>query len=195
MVPTGVLTLAAVIAACNSLMPMPRAASAVGSTWTRTAYFWLPKIWTWATPSTVESVGDSTYWTKASIAGERRDLALQRQQQDRGVGGVELAIARRRRHAGRELALGPGDRRFDVGSRRVDVTVERELDRDRGRPLRVGGGDGIDAGDGGELLDQRRRHRDRHDLGRGARQLRGNVDDRELGAGQRWGPSCGLITR
>ena len=67
MVPTGVLTLAAVIAACNSLMPMPRAARAVGSTWMRTAYFWLPKIWTCATPSTVDSVGESTCWTKASI--------------------------------------------------------------------------------------------------------------------------------
>ena len=26
----------------------------LGSTWTRTAYFWEPKTWTWATPLTME---------------------------------------------------------------------------------------------------------------------------------------------
>ena len=65
-VPTGVLALVAVIALCNSSTPMPRAASATGSIWMRTAYFWLPKIWTWATPSTVESAGEITCWAKAS---------------------------------------------------------------------------------------------------------------------------------
>lgn len=65
-VPTGVLALVAVMASCNSSSPMPRAASAVGSIWMRTAYFWLPQISTWATPSTVESAGEITCWAKAS---------------------------------------------------------------------------------------------------------------------------------
>ena len=35
-------------------MPIPRDARALGSSWTRTAYFWAPRTWTWATPLTVE---------------------------------------------------------------------------------------------------------------------------------------------
>src|SRR5437660_3568111 len=35
-------------------MPTPRAASALGSTCTRTAYFCWPCTWTWATPEIVE---------------------------------------------------------------------------------------------------------------------------------------------
>ena len=41
-VPIGVLTFAAAIAVWISSMPMPRAASVFGLSWTRTAYFWLP---------------------------------------------------------------------------------------------------------------------------------------------------------
>ena len=38
----------------TSSMPIPRLARAAGSSWTRTAYFWEPKTWTWATPLTIE---------------------------------------------------------------------------------------------------------------------------------------------
>ena len=65
-VPTGVLALADEMAACTSLTPSPRDASASGSSWTRTAYFWLPKICTWATPSIVDRAGANTCWAKAS---------------------------------------------------------------------------------------------------------------------------------
>src|SRR6266446_6943750 len=53
-VPVGRLTLALATACSTSLMPTPRAASALGSTCTRTAYFCCPCTWTWATPEIVE---------------------------------------------------------------------------------------------------------------------------------------------
>ena len=46
--------------------PVLRAAIAAGSIWMRTAYFWLPKIRTCATPSTVERAGEMTCCAKAS---------------------------------------------------------------------------------------------------------------------------------
>ena len=65
-VPSGVLLLAAATALASWSMAMPRAASAVGSIWMRTAYFWLPKIATCATPSMVDSDGEMTFSAKAS---------------------------------------------------------------------------------------------------------------------------------
>jgi hypothetical protein len=56
-VPTGVLTLAALKAALSSSRLMLRAASASGSTRTRTAKRFWPKMLTCATPSSVDSVG------------------------------------------------------------------------------------------------------------------------------------------
>ena len=64
--PTGVMVLARSTASCSSSMPMSREASALGSTWMRTAYFWLPKMLTWATPDKVDSRGDMTCWAKSS---------------------------------------------------------------------------------------------------------------------------------
>ena len=53
-VPVGMLTFARATAVATSSIPMPRVASARGSTCTRTAYFCEPKIVTWATPLMVE---------------------------------------------------------------------------------------------------------------------------------------------
>ena len=53
-VPVGMFTFAAATAAEASSIPMPRYASARGSTWTRTAYFCAPYTSTCATPETVE---------------------------------------------------------------------------------------------------------------------------------------------
>ncbi len=64
--PSGVLLLAEAIAVCSWSIEMPRAASAVGSIWTRTAYFCCPKIETCATPSIVDSDGEITFSAKAS---------------------------------------------------------------------------------------------------------------------------------
>ena len=52
--PVGRLEFAVLRALATSSIPIPRVASAVGSTLTRTAYFWEPKIWTCATPDTCE---------------------------------------------------------------------------------------------------------------------------------------------
>ena len=57
-VPVGRLTLAPRIAAATSSRPMPRLASASGSTRTRTAYFIEPYTCTCATPFTVEMRSD-----------------------------------------------------------------------------------------------------------------------------------------
>ena len=76
---------------------MPRAASATGSSWMRTANCWLPKIETCATPSIVDSDGEITCCGERVEIGQRNDVALQRQQQDRRIGRIDLAIARRGR--------------------------------------------------------------------------------------------------
>ena len=65
----GVTVLAAATAEAISSTPIPRAASASGSSWMRTAYFWLPNTCTWATPSIVERAGAMTCWLKASMSG------------------------------------------------------------------------------------------------------------------------------
>ena len=52
--PVGVLTFHARSAVSTSLMPICRAASACGSSWAWTAYFWLPSTCTCATPLTIE---------------------------------------------------------------------------------------------------------------------------------------------
>jgi len=51
--PVGRFTLPALMAAETADMGMPRDDSARGSSWMRTAYFWLPNTFTAATPFTV----------------------------------------------------------------------------------------------------------------------------------------------
>ncbi len=59
--PDGRFTFAASIAAVTCEMGMPRDDSSRGSSWMRTAYFWLPKTFTAATPLTVDSRCASTF--------------------------------------------------------------------------------------------------------------------------------------
>ena len=183
-VPSGVLLLAAATAACSSSRrcrarraPSGRSGCAPRISGCRRS-----------TPARrrrcVDSDGEITFSAKASRSVSGTDVAGQRHQQDRRVGRIDLAVARRAGHLRRQRALRARDRRLHVGRGGVDVAVEHELDGDRGLAERIGGRDRIDAGDRGELLDQRRRDRGRHGLGRGAGQLRRDVDDRELGAGQ-----------
>ncbi len=53
-VPLGTLLFQLRSCVSTSLMPIWRAASAWGSSWTWTAYFWLPSTCTCATPLTIE---------------------------------------------------------------------------------------------------------------------------------------------
>ncbi len=64
--PVGFLGLARAMACSTSSMPIPRAASARGSTCTRTAYFCEPKIVTWATPLIVEIRWARFVWAYSS---------------------------------------------------------------------------------------------------------------------------------
>ena len=185
-VPTGVLALAAAIAACISSTPMPRAASASGSSWTRTAYFWLPKICTCA------DAVDGRERRRDHLLGEGVELGSgvvslrQRQEQDRRVGRVDLAVARRRRSS--RPAAGAATRAIAACTSAAALSMSRSRSNwiaIEVEPCELGGADRVDAGDGRELLDQRRRHGVRHGVGRGAGQLGRDVDDREVDLRQR----------
>ena len=107
---------------------------------------------------------------------------LQRQEHDRVVGRIDLAEAGRRRQFGRQAAHRRGDRRLHVERGAIDVAVEVELQNDRGVAERRRRGHRRDAGDGRELALEDRGDRCRHRLGAGARQLRGDLDGREVDA-------------
>src|SRR5260221_9260037 len=104
MAPTGLLELALTTAVCSSCRVRPRTASWSRLARTRTAYFWLPKISTWATPGRVEmrgrmarlekaSTSDSRTWldfNARNITGKSAGLTL------RKLGGVGSSAGKRR---------------------------------------------------------------------------------------------------
>ena len=127
--PTGVEELAAATAAPTLSSVSPRAAAASGSTATRTANFWLPKISTCETPAICEICSANTCCRVIVDLGQRQRVGDQRDEQDRAVGRVDLLEARRRRQRLRQLAQGGGDVRLHVERGAVDVAVEIELHR------------------------------------------------------------------
>ncbi len=92
----------------------------------------------------------------------------QRQRQDRRVGRVELAVVRPRRQVGRQVGGRGVDRRLHVVRRALDIAVDVELDHDRGRADRAGGGDLRHPRDLPQAPLQRRRDGGRHRLRIGA---------------------------
>ena len=64
---------------------------------------------------------------------QRQRLRREREDQDRRVGRVDLAVVGARRQVRRQLAAGGVDRGLHVARGRVDVAVEIELQRDAGR--------------------------------------------------------------
>mmetsp|Transcript_41224 Transcript_41224/g.96437 ORF Transcript_41224/g.96437 Transcript_41224/m.96437 type:complete len:432 (-) Transcript_41224:1240-2535(-) len=104
----------------------------------------------------------------------------QRHQQHRCIGRVDFAIARWRGHLGRQGPQRPEQRGLHIHGRGVDVARRVELQRERGVAQGVGGRDGLQAGDGGELLLQRQRHRRGHRLRRRTGQRRADIDDRRV---------------
>ena len=94
--------------------------------------------------------------------GQRQRVRRRRQQHDRGIRRIDLAIGRRRGKVLRQLAAGGVDRRLHVIGGAVDVAVEVELDRDGGGAEIAGRRHLRDAGDLRELTLERLRHRGRH---------------------------------
>ena len=81
-----------------------------------------------------------------------------RQIHDRRIRRIHFAHRRRRRHVLRQMVTGSRDRGLNILRRAVDIAVEIELDGDLRRALRARRAHRADAGDGGELVFQRRRH-------------------------------------
>ena len=80
-------------------------------------------IWLICWASLVSALS-STWCQRQGVGGHRQD-------HDRRVGRVDLAVGRRRRQVARQLPSGGVDRGLDVVGGGVDVAVEIELQRDR----------------------------------------------------------------
>ena len=117
--------------------------------------------------------------------GQRQRVRCRRQQQDRRVRRVDLAVGRRRGQVFRQLAAGGVDRGLHVVGGAVDVAVEIELDGDRGGAEIARRGHLRDAGNLRELPLQRLRHRGGHGLRAAAGQGGGDLDGREVDLRQR----------
>ncbi len=109
----------------------------------------------------------------------------QSQDEDRRVGGIDLAIGRIAPEAGRQVGMRRIDRRLDVARGAVDVAREAELQRDAGRADGARRGHLGDVGDLAEMALERRRDAARHDLRAGAGQLRLHRDGGKIDLRQR----------
>ncbi len=109
----------------------------------------------------------------------------QGEQQDRRVRGVDLAVAGIRGKVRGQLPPRGVDRGLHVARRGVDVSAEVELEHDLRLAERARRGHLGDPGDPAELALERCRDRGRHRLGARARQVRRDLDRRELDLRQR----------
>ncbi len=125
------------------------------------------------------------------IGGRVVDAALaqrvrgQRQDHDRCIGRIDLAVLRVAAQVGRHVGAGGVDRGLHVARRAVDVARQIELQGDARIADRAGRGDLADAGDRAETAFERRGDAGRHGIGRGAGQRRRHRDRREVDLGQR----------
>ncbi len=121
--------------------------------------------------------------------GPRQRVRGHRQQQDRRVGRVDLAVARRVGKVLRQLAGSRVDGGLHILGGGVDIAVEIEL-QDHIHAAQAGRGQHLrHAGNLRELAFERRGHRGRHGLRIGAGQAGidldgGEIDLRQLGDGQ-----------
>ena len=88
--------------------------------------------------------------------GHRQHVRVHRQDQDRRIGRVDLAVGRRRRQVLRQLTAGGVDPRLHVLRGRIDVAVEVELQRDLSGAEHIGRGHLRQAGNFRELVFERR---------------------------------------
>ena len=131
--PLGLSTVVMAIWLRTSSSDRPLATSFAGSIWMRIAGFCWPPMNTWATPEIWLICWASCASVVVADLGQRQRVGGRRQQQDRRVGRVDLAVGRRARQVLRQLAAGGIDRGLDVVGGAVDVAVEVELNGDRGR--------------------------------------------------------------
>ena len=149
-----------------------------------------PSTCTCATPLTIEMRCAMRVSAYSSSVHSGSVVRREDEIENRLVGRVHLGERRRRRHALRQQARGLRDGGLHVHRGAVEAAVEVELERDLGRAQRVDGGHRIQAGDGRELILERRGHRRRHRLraraGKaGGDQQRGEVDVRQIADRQR----------
>ena len=112
------------------------------------------------------------------VRGERED-------EDRRVRRIDLAIGGVGGKVRGQLRAGGVDGRLHIARGAVDVAVEIELEDDAGGSGAGGRGHLIDAGDAGELALERRGDGGGHGLGVGAGQRCADGDDGVLDLGQR----------
>ena len=206
MVPVGRLTFQFLSAVSTSLMPICREASACGSICTCTAYFCAPSTCTWATPLIIEmrcAMRVSAYSSRVQSGSVGEVRARYRIGWSAGltlvkVGGVGMPWGSRREAwvmAACTSTAAPSRFRFRSNSRVIWV-LPSEFER----------GHRIQAGDGRELVLERRGHGRGHGLGAGAGKSGGDQQGGEVDVGQiadgeravghacrteRWPPSAG----
>ena len=108
----------------------------------------------------------------------------QRQNHDRRIGRIALAIARIGAQRCRKIRTRGIDGGLHVARRAVDIAVEPELQHDTRRPLRGGGRHFGDIGDLAQMLFQRPRHIGRHRIRASPGHAGRNRDGRGVDLGQ-----------
>ena len=117
--------------------------------------------------------------------GQGDAVGGQRQNQDRRIRRIDLAIPGIAGKVRRQLAARGVDGGLYVAGGGIDVAVEIELQNDAGRAELADRGHLVDAGDASELALERSRDGGGHGLRTGARQARGNLNDRKFHLRQR----------
>ncbi len=111
---------------------------------------------------------------------QRQRLRGQRQRQDRRVGGIDLAVDRRRRQVRRQQIAAGIDRRLHFLLRDVEAQGQAELQGDHRGAAGTGGRHLVQARHLAELALQRRGHRRCHHVRTGARIQRDHLDRRVI---------------
>ena len=104
--------------------------------------------------------------------------------ENRLVGGIDLGEGGRRGHALGQQAGGLGDGGLHVHGGAIELAGEIEFEGDLGVAERVRTGHRIQAGDGGELVFERRGHGGGHGFGAGAGQGGGHQQGGKVDVGE-----------
>ena len=164
---------------------MPYCVSALGCSSTRTAGSDPPPTVTSPTPVTCATFCASTVEAMSYISAVGLGLRGQRQDHDRRLRRVDLAVVRHaRQRAGQQRPAGV-DGGLHLARRGVDVLAQVELEHDPARSLRAPRPDLVDAGDRAQRTLERRRDAAGHRLGAGAGQVGADRDDGEVHLRQR----------